>query len=236
LIDPLWFWGAMLIWLAFKNKAALRKNSSIYDKKEPTGSFQSPLGSGTSVVQVSIAMNVAHRDAESSILSILDRTADAADTSSNRGLQQLTSNVCLELLWKKSTFTAASISFQNYNDIDPALREYEKMAIQERVKFEEETRFNYGTFDFLLNFRKKQKVNDYGDNATMAVVTILMVIDGDSLMKKKEPRDLLQSMERDATVEDCLQSVEILWTPEERSETLTPEDVAADYPDLKAIV
>lgn len=74
----------------------------------------------------------------------------------------------------------------------------------------------------------------------MAVVTLVLAIDGDST---KIPRiggiadveDALRKIASDSKMDDCLQSVEILWTPDERSETLTLQDVIADYPTLRSV-
>ena len=83
----------------------------------------------------------------------------------------------------------------------------------------------------------------HSDKATIAVVTILLQIDGDSTCNTLSStinsiRDVEQALSRiaaDSQVDDCLKSVEILWTPEERDETLTMRDVLADYSDLRAI-
>lgn len=80
-----------------------------------------------------------------------------------------------------------------------------------------------------------------GDNrVTMAVVTLLLSIDGDSTQLPKirsmqDVEEALRIIAADSKVDDCLQSVEILWTPGERSETLTEKDVLADYPQLWSV-
>ena len=79
--------------------------------------------------------------------------------------------------------------------------------------------------------------------SAVAVITILMLIDGDST-KKALPsrissiRDVEEALSRIATdskADDCLRGAEILWTPEERDETLTMREVLADYPSLRSI-
>ena len=83
----------------------------------------------------------------------------------------------------------------------------------------------------------------HSDKATIAVVTILLQIDGDSTCNTLSStinsiRDVEQALSRiaaDSQVDDGLKSVEILWTPVERDETLTMRDVLADYSDLRAI-
>jgi uncharacterized membrane protein len=48
--------------------------------------------------------------------------------------------------------------------------------------------------------------------------------------------EALDRIAADADVDDCLQSVEIMWTPEDRSESLSSQrDIAADYPELLSV-
>jgi uncharacterized membrane protein len=74
----------------------------------------------------------------------------------------------------------------------------------------------------------------------MAVVTLVMAIDGDStklssIRSMADVEEALRKIAADAKVDDALQSCEILWTPEDRSETLTLRDVVADYPELRSV-
>ncbi len=66
------------------------------------------------------------------------------------------------------------------------------------------------------------------DDATVAVITMLMLIDGD-LTSKSLPSNVLSMRDvegalgriaSDAKADECLRGAEILWTPEDRDETL----------------
>ena len=76
---------------------------------------------------------------------------------------------------------------------------------------------------------------------TQAVVTLVLAIDGDSteiptrINSVGDVEDALRKIASDSKVDDCLQSAEILWTPEDRTETLTLREVVADYPELRSI-
>jgi uncharacterized membrane protein len=77
----------------------------------------------------------------------------------------------------------------------------------------------------------------HSSKATEAVVSILVAIEGDKtrLPPIKSRDDLLNSLNRlavDAQVDECLLSAEVSWTPELRSDSLTRQDVYADYPTL----
>lgn len=81
----------------------------------------------------------------------------------------------------------------------------------------------------------KEDVDSSG--LTNAVVSIQLSIEGDSttmpsITYRQNLRDALERIAADAQVEDCLVSAEILWSPEEKNDRLTSEDIYASYPDL----
>lgn len=72
---------------------------------------------------------------------------------------------------------------------------------------------------------------------TKAVVSINMVIEGDSLASTRirSRDDLLSTLSQiaaDSQVDACLMSGEILWSPEVPGEYITNEDLYADFPNL----
>jgi uncharacterized membrane protein len=74
----------------------------------------------------------------------------------------------------------------------------------------------------------------------MAVVTLITAIYGHStklspIRSKVDVEEALRKIAADVKVENVLESCEILWTPEDRSETLTLQDVMADYPELQSL-
>ena len=158
-------------------------------------------------------------------------------------MQNLTSQVALELLRRKSSFVAAYARRRHYGDGTEAQREYNGATIRERGKFQRETVSKFGGVDYAVGRGLLGKKRDDDYSATVAVITILMLIDGDST-KKALPsrissiRDVEEALSRIATdskADDCLRGAEILWTPEERDETLTMREVLADYPSLRSI-
>lgn len=200
------------------------------------------LGSGTSVVQLSVAMEVPNRDDPNSILSVLNRLSQTSKTDSRVGIQNLTSQVALELLRKKSSIVSASSNYQHFGNRAKADRHYQNLSIQERGKFEQETVSRYGGVNYNSdNSRYGDKANPESGQATMAVITLVLAIDGDttkissSMNSMSDVENALRRIAADAKVDDCLQSVEILWTPEDRNEILTARDVVADYPELRAV-
>lgn len=148
------------------------------------------------------------------------------------------SQVALELLRRKTSIVSASTQYKHFSDRTMASREYNTQSIQERGKFESETVSNYGGVDYAGRRAGGRSIGN--SQATMAVVTLLLAIDGDSTAMPQissigDVEMALRNIASDAKVDDCLQSAEILWTPEERFETLSPRDVIADYPELRSL-
>lgn len=224
--------------------------SSVIQKTMGTNSSvgqQSVLGPGVSVIEMSIALDISNRDDPNSILSVLDRLARTARTDSRVGVQNLTSQVALELLRRKATFVAAHARGRHYRDESEAQREYNGVTIRERGKFQRETISKFGGVDYSSGERGllvgTSRDDEYKVKSTVAVVTIMMLIDGDSTNKAlptritsiRDAEEVLSRIATDARADECLRGAEILWTPEERDETLTMRDVLADYPNLRSI-
>lgn len=206
-------------------------------------SNQSVLGPGVSVAEISVALDVPDRDSPNSILSALDRLSRTAKTDSRVGLQNLTSQVAIELLRRKLSIVAASTRAYHFKDEHKAQREYNNISIQERGKFQRETVSKYGGVDYSDVRIQQSTSEEYSGKATVAVVTIVLLIDGDSTSKQlsskvnsiRDVEDALSQIAADSKADNCLRGAEILWSPEERDETLTMRDVLADYSSLRSI-
>ena len=243
--SPFFFGGGLfpLFALGVGAWALLNVVPSLVSRSDTFSSFDSTalssaLGTGTSVAQISVAIEVPDRDDPSSILSVLDRLSRTARTDSRVGIQNLTSQVALELLRRKSSISAAWTRSKHFSRTQEAQREYQQRSVQERSKFEQETVSQYGGVDY--SSRSVGNTGATDSKATMAVVTILIAIDGDStkLPQVNSLRDVenaLQKIASDVKTDDCLLSAEILWSPEARTETLSKRDVVADYPELRSV-
>jgi len=74
----------------------------------------------------------------------------------------------------------------------------------------------------------------------MAVITLIVAIDGDSTKLPKinsfaDVEKALTMLATDVKVDDCLRSAEILWTPEDPGDVLSEREVVADYPSLRNV-
>ena len=238
------FWGAVgtVIFSTIKGMAnPLESSASSWGSIDDATT--SALGAGTSVVSLSVALSIPNRRASNSLLSKLDRLAQTARSDSRVGLQNLVSQVSLELLRQSNSWTSATFDYQHFRKSDQANRKYNQVAVKERSKFEQETVAKYGGVDYAGNSGIREVVNT-GDQATMAVVTLVLQIQGDSLRNVannnqirsvQDVQNLLTQVASDAKVDDCLLGAEILWTPADEAETLTMRNVIADYPELRSL-
>lgn len=224
--------------------AVLSNVGSIGDGGDSFARTQSVLGPGLSVAEISVALEVPDRDSPDSILSALDRLSATARTDSRVGVQNLTSQVAIELLRRKLSIVAASTRASHYRDENKAQREYNDISIRQRGKFRTEAVSKYGGVDYGgVRTRARSDPSEYSPKATVAVVTIVMMIDGDSTSKQlsskvnsiRDVEDALSRIAADSKADDCLRGAEILWTPEDRDETLTMKDVFADYSSLRSV-
>lgn len=209
-------------------------NRSMETSWSETDTYGSALGTGTSVLSLSVSVDVANRDDPNSLLSVLSRLSRTANTQDRKGVQNLTSQVALEVLRRKTSIQSASSDYQHYRDIGKAERQFNKWSVEQRSKFEQENTSVFGGIDRSIK-RLRQSQGD--GNATKAVITFVLAIQGDStkiskISSLKNVEEALRKIASDSKVDDCLLSAEILWTPEDRSETLTREDLIADYPEL----
>jgi uncharacterized membrane protein len=75
---------------------------------------------------------------------------------------------------------------------------------------------------------------------TIAIVTINFAMEGDStilpvIRSRDDLHSALSLIASDALVGDCLMTAEVLWSPEDVSETLSREEMYADFPNLVPI-
>ena len=82
----------------------------------------------------------------------------------------------------------------------------------------------------------------------MAVVSLVVSLDGSAAMMNIKNMKHIQSlsdlelilqaiasMSSSSENDNLLYGAEILWTPEDRTETLTKKDILADYPELNVL-
>ena len=206
----------------------------VMNHYQNNGGPRSALGPGVSVMSLTVCLNVPDRDNPSSILSALTRRAELSWTGTRKGVQTMISETALMLLRQETAIVSAGSEYKHFRSVAEAQREFNSLSIIKRSKFDRESASNFGG--------QKQIVHDAAadgnSGATVAVVTINLCIEGDSstqlskIRTRQDLKDALSRIASDSQVEECLLSGEVLWTPEDRSDTLTREEVYEDYPTL----
>ncbi|KAL3944126.1 MAG: hypothetical protein SGBAC_001810 [Bacillariaceae sp.] len=234
--------GDLLLWTGVGLAVSTGVRMHYEQQHDSRSVDQSPLGPGATAVFLTVALQVPDRTSPSSLLKKLESKAMSANTETRQGLQQIVSEVSLELLRKDSTIVSVGTSIQHFGSVRNAQVAFQKASIMNRSKLDRESVSNVGGSKII-----QPKADSTGsDNnffkpiATMAVVTLGLCIEGNSLStripkqlrNRKDLKKALSQIASDVQTEDCLLSAEILWTPEEENDFLSERDIYADYPDL----
>jgi uncharacterized membrane protein len=176
----------------------------------------------------------------------LNHIAEAADTSSSEGLVQVLQEASLALLRHPEYWVYAGSESQQTR-LSAAESQFNRLALAERSKFAEETLTNFNTRRQLrsANSASALTVAEPGGaltNTSQApseyiVVTILVGTQGKLQFPAiNNTEDLRRALSQIGAVpSEQLLAVEILWTPQAEGDTLTTDDMIAEYPNLKLV-
>jgi uncharacterized membrane protein len=170
----------------------------------------------------------------------LDELGLRADTGSAIGRAQVLQESTLSLLRHPEYWVYGAAQSQQ-TALESAEAKFNQYALAERSKFTEETLSN-------VNNQLKTGTNRTldaigGQLAETAapgeyiLVTLVVGVEGKlELPKINGSDDLRQALSQIGGVSsDRLLAVEILWTPQAEGDTLTSDDILANYPDLKLV-
>ena len=194
---------------------------------------EGPLGKGITVGKVQVALMTTDRSKNSIFGAVQSAVDEHAGVGTNYDLACMAQQVCLALLRRKDSWTAAASESQWFKEDDAGKAEsmFNDWANREAVKFEKE-------YDNAVVGDDKEDAK-----ATAAVISIVIELVGDQTkfegagLSFTQTQDVLQSIASDVMVEDgdCVNAVEIFWTPGEPNEVLTSKDLIVDFPELITI-
>mmetsp|Transcript_1382 Transcript_1382/g.1863 ORF Transcript_1382/g.1863 Transcript_1382/m.1863 type:complete len:267 (+) Transcript_1382:82-882(+) len=194
---------------------------------------EGPLGKGITIGKVQVALFTTDRSRDSIFGAVKRAVDEHAGVSTNYDLACLAQEVCLALLRRKDSWTAASSESKWFKEDDSGKAEslFNDWANREAVKFEKE-------YPATITGDK-----DEAGFATAVVVSIILELVGDQTrfagagLSLAQTEDVLQSIASDAMVEDgdCVNAVEVFWTPGESTEVLSSRDLIVDFPELITI-
>jgi uncharacterized membrane protein len=172
----------------------------------------------------------------------LNRIAEVADTGSTEGLSQVLQETTLALLRHPEYWAYANSQIQQTNLLS-AENQFNRLALSERSKFSAETLSNVD--NLLKQAEARQALSAAGGElATLEkapgeyiVVTLLVATEGKlQLPAINNTQDLRQAISQIGAVpSDRLLALEVLWTPQAEGDTLSADEVIAQYPELKLV-
>ncbi|NEP19091.1 MAG: DUF1517 domain-containing protein [Leptolyngbya sp. SIO4C1] len=167
----------------------------------------------------------------------LNRMAETADTSSSEGLAQVLQETTLSLLRHPEYWAYADANIDTTRLLS-AEQTFNRLALTERSKLTGETLSN-------VNNRLQQAKAPASESSLATaealgeyiVATVLVATQGQlSLPKVQTEQDVRKTLSQlGAVSSDRLLAIEILWTPQAAGETLTSDELVAEYPNLKLV-
>lgn len=188
------------------------------------------LGSGATVMKLQIAVDSNWGSADN-IMDTLSILANKNRAMEDRGdIAKLLSETCLALLRKQKDWNSVAYEAEVFGRKQKAEPRFQQIAIKERAKFEKEN-------PEVSLIRSSSRP---GSQPTQAVISLVVAMRGKSTAFSKsvktlsEVRSCLQSLCADALIDEGenVMAVEVLWTPAEKGEVITPRELIEDYPEL----
>lgn len=178
----------------------------------------------------------------------LNRIAETADTNTPEGRVEILQEATLALLRHPEYWVYAGGNSKQAR-LGSAESEFNRLALAERSKFTEETLSNVNNQLKAASSYKAlapENLSDRPDNPTdlitsgpgeYIVVTLLAATLGNlQLPPINNADDLRQALRIIGAISgDRLLAIEVLWTPQAQGDTLTSDDLLAEYADLKLI-
>ncbi len=169
----------------------------------------------------------------------LDQLALGADTGTAQGRSAILQEASLALLRNPDYWVYGS-SKTSTAPLLAAEAEFNKLSLSERSKFNEETLSNVN--NQLRQGSSPAQLEGQGAIATLAdgeyilVTMIVAVLGAVSLPVINDASDLRQGLQNLGGIgSDSLLAIEVLWTPQAEGDSLTRDDIVAEYPNLKLV-
>ncbi|KAL4858563.1 hypothetical protein ACK3TF_001518 [Chlorella vulgaris] len=167
----------------------------------------------------------------------LERIADRADSDSPEGLHYILQETVLALMRNPDFCVYGWAKSKRERSAEDAETAFNNLSLQERTKFEKETRVNVAGRRGRSTLRSDKKPAAGDGNKELIVVTLIVAADGSFKLPQVDSRTTLkQALAMMGAVRaDDLLAVEVLWTPEEEDDHFTVEEIAYDYPMLNTL-
>lgn len=241
------FWGigggfgglfTILIFLAIANFLVQSFRRVSNGEGEEVGYESNP---SVSVNRLQVGLLAQARDLQPE----LNRIAEAADTNSPEGRAEILQETTLALLRHPEYCVYAATGTQQAK-LNSAESQFNRLALAERSKFSAETLSNVNNQLKAALAQEALPSSGELDNPTRLIsegpgeyiiVTLLTATLGKfELPAVNNTDDLRQALRQIGSIPaDRLLALEVLWTPQAEGDTLSSDDLLAEYPDLKLV-
>ena len=182
-----------------------------------------------SKLQVALVANAGALQQELSTL------ASQADTHTNDGLCVLLQEAALLLLRHSESWTHVYAESQTVPNLDVAQKVFNQLTIEERSKLSAETLVNVGG---RISRKALPTLSEDEGPAAYIVVTLLIGTAHDKpLFEEIRDEVALEQTLRDVAsmTSDYLFTVELIWSPQDASDSLTYDELLSEYSELLQI-
>jgi uncharacterized membrane protein len=165
----------------------------------------------------------------------LQTSANAATTDTVTGLAAALQDVVMALMRHSDYWRYGVVQVQHAATLDDAERAFNQVVGQERAKLSEELMVNVD------GVRRQASVSERApsDEVGQYLVVTLIVATGYpefTAYQTPSPKDLEATLQRLGTLLAAdLLALEVMWSPENPDDTLTEDELIAEYPELSGL-
>ncbi|XP_076892195.1 FLUCTUATING-LIGHT-ACCLIMATION protein 1, chloroplastic-like isoform X2 [Bidens hawaiensis] len=181
----------------------------------------------TSLLKLQVALS----DTARSLQKNLNQIAESVDTSTPKGIGYMLQETTLSMLKHLDYGISGYSSVEVNRGADECEKRFNKLSIEERLKFNKETLVNFN------NIRKQSAPSytdlfDYEACNKYIVVTVVVAASGFHELPSVKSRELLKiALEKLASIpSNDIKAADVLWTPQKEDDSLTEKEVLKDFP------
>lgn len=218
----------IVIWKSLESQSEEEESEEAEEFEEETPPELSNNIVTVSKLKIALLSNARHVQQQ------LTTTSEQADLESREGLANFLQEAALTLLQASEYWSHAPSHSETFPNRAEASKFFEKLSVEERSNFSQETfRNEEGEIQ-----EKEVEPNPEEDPGAYIVVTLLVGTKDDKPLFDEihSPEDLEAALkEMAATTSDYLLVFELLWSPQDSSDSLTYDELLTEYTDMLQI-
>ncbi|XP_039817338.1 uncharacterized protein LOC120679750 [Panicum virgatum] len=163
----------------------------------------------------------------------LNEIAEKVVASNQRWYKFISTETICSLRHHNNCCISSSLSVDVKDTGDSWEQHFDKISIEERSKFDEETLYN------LEGIKRKKRYSRKPDGFRNEYIVLTILVAADGALKFPEVRNYA---DLEAAVETLIsiparriQGIQVLWTPQDEDDVLLEEKLLEDYPYLKPL-